>query len=84
MINFLWWDHNGLKRYNELYCSMWKNLQAIIAVLECTPPITTHNKTMPSLSYRVKVSKYIETCINDHLYRKTIYKLQLIYTLIGS
>ena len=37
-------------------------------VLECTPSITTHNKAMPSLSYRVKVSSYIGTCISDHLY----------------
>ena len=35
---------------------------------ESTPPITTHNKPIPSLSYRVKVSRYIATCINDHLY----------------
>ena len=55
-------------------------VQAIIAVLECTPPITTHNKAMPSLSYRVKVSRYIETCISDHLYQKAIYMLQLNYT----
>ena len=58
----------GLKRYNELCCGIRWNLQSIIAVLECTPPITTHNKTMPSLSYRVKVSRYIATCISDHLY----------------
>ena len=27
----------------ELCCGMQWNLQDIIAVLECTPPITTHN-----------------------------------------
>ena len=32
------------------------------------PPITTRNKAMPSLSYRVKVSRCIAICINDHLY----------------
>ena len=56
--------HDGLKRYNELCCGMRWNLQSIIAVLECTPSITTHNKAMPSLSYRVKVSRYIATCIS--------------------
>ena len=50
----------------------------------CTPPITTRNKIIPSFLYRVKVSRYSATCISDHLYRKTIYKLQLIYTLIES
>ena len=35
------------------YVVVCGNLQAIIAVLECIPPITTHNKAMPSLSYRV-------------------------------
>ena len=40
----------------------------IIAVWECTPPIITRNKAMPSLSYRVKVSRYSATCISDHLY----------------
>ena len=38
---------------------------------------TTHNKAMPTLSYRVKVSRYIATCISDHL---TTYVLQLIDT----
>ena len=55
-------------RYNELCCGMRWNLPSIIAVLECTPPITTYNKAMPSLSYRVKVSRCIAICINDHLY----------------
>ena len=31
-------------------------------------PITTRNKAMPSLSYRVKVSRYITICTSDHLY----------------
>ena len=52
----------------ELCCGMQWNLQHIIAVWECTPPITTCNKAMPSLSYRVKVSRYSATCISDHLY----------------
>ena len=55
-------------RDNELCCGMRWNLQSIIAVLECTPPISTRNKAMPSLSYRVKVSRYTATCISDHLY----------------
>ena len=45
---------------------------------------TSHNKAMPSLSCRVKVSRYSATYISDHLYRKTTHVLQLIYTsLIG-
>ena len=65
LMKFLWWDHNGLKRYNELCSGI---LESIIAVWKCTPPTTTHNKAMPSLSYRVKVSRYSATCISDHLY----------------
>ena len=41
---------------NFIVVGMQWNLQSIIAVLECTPPITTYNKAMPSFSYRVKVS----------------------------
>ena len=55
-------------------------LQSIIAIWGCRPPITTHNKAMPRLSYRVKVSRYNATCTSDHLYRKTTYVLHLIYT----
>ena len=49
-------------------CSLLLLYWSVRAVLECTPPITTYNKAMPSLSYRVKVSRCIATRINDHLY----------------
>ena len=50
----------GSIKYVVEFCSLllWK----------CTPLITTADKTMPTLSYTMKVSKYSATCISDHLY----------------
>jgi len=44
LIKFLWWGHNGFKRYNWICCSILWNLVALIAIWKCTPLITTPDK----------------------------------------
>jgi len=61
---------------NVMVCS--GTLHALLQYRDCTSLIATPNKVKSSLSWTVKISNYSATCINDHLYSKITFLMQLL------